>query len=88
MLTSSPRRSANPHLDTLAPYLLRGINDEHGLCFDFIQEAIKRFDDDEAIPELFNEAMVRISTQLAQMSMSDNYKPHVQVCARAILLLK
>ncbi|KAJ3473430.1 hypothetical protein NLG97_g10312 [Lecanicillium saksenae] len=71
-------RSANPDHDTIAPQLLRGTTDENGICFDFIQEAIKRFDEDEAIPAVFNDAMVRISSQLGQMSMGDNYKPHVQ----------
>ncbi|EGX88923.1 ubiquitin conjugation factor E4 [Cordyceps militaris CM01] len=71
-------RSANPEHDTIAPQLLRGPNDENGLCFDFIQEAIKRFDEDEEFPAIFDNAMVRISRQLARMSMGDNYKPHVQ----------
>jgi ubiquitin conjugation factor E4 B len=79
LLTSSCRRSPNPKHDTIVPYLLRGPTDENGLCFDFIQEAIKRFDDDEGFPAIFNDAMVQISNQLAQMSMGDNYKPHVQV---------
>ncbi|OAA52863.1 ubiquitin conjugation factor E4 [Cordyceps fumosorosea ARSEF 2679] len=71
-------RVANPNHDTIAPQLLRGFTDENGICFDFIQEAIKRFDEDEAFPEIFNNAMVRISSQLSFMSMNDNYKPHVQ----------
>ncbi|TQV91651.1 ubiquitin conjugation factor E4 [Cordyceps javanica] len=71
-------RSANPDHDTIAPQLLRGLTDENGICFDFIQEAIKRFDEDEAFPDIFNDAMVRISNQLALISMNENYKPHVQ----------
>lgn len=67
------------------PHLLSGISHENGLDFEFIQEAIKRFeDDDDAIPAIFNDAMVRISSQLSQMSMGDNYKPHVQVCIREV----
>lgn len=72
-------REPNPEHDTIAPYLLRSPIDEEGICFDFIKEAIKRFDDDEAFPAIFNDAMVKISTQLAGMSMGDDYKPHVQV---------
>lgn len=72
-------RNPNPEHDTIAPFLIRGVVDENGLDFEFIQEAIKRFDDDEAFPNIFNDAMVRISTQLSQMSMSDSYKGHVQV---------
>lgn len=61
------------------PYLLKGIQDDVGLCFDFIREATKRFDDDEAFPALFNDAMVNISSQLSALSLGDDYKPYVQV---------
>lgn len=53
--------------------------DDDGIDFDFIKEAIKRFDDDEAFPGIFNDAMVAISTSLSKMSMEDDCKPHVQV---------
>lgn len=62
------------------PFLLNGVQTEDGLCFDFIREAIKRFDDDEAIPAVFTNAMVHISTKLGNISMDDDYKPYVQVC--------
>ncbi|POR34568.1 Ubiquitin conjugation factor E4 [Tolypocladium paradoxum] len=71
-------REANADHDTLAPFLLRGISDEGGLDFDFIREAIKRFDDDEAVPALFNDAMVNISNRLSTLSLGDDYKPYVQ----------
>jgi ubiquitin conjugation factor E4 B len=79
-------REPNPEHDTIAPYLLRSPIDEEGICLDFIKEAIKRFDDDEAFPAIFNDAMVKISTQLASMSMGDDYKPHVQVSLFPLLL--
>lgn len=60
------------------PYLLKGVQDENGLCFNFIQEAIKRFDDDEAFPALFNDAMVQISSKLGTISMDQDYKPYIQ----------
>ncbi|KYK56129.1 ubiquitin fusion degradation protein 2 [Drechmeria coniospora] len=72
------RRENNVHHDTLVPYLLRGISDDAGLDFDFIREAVKRFDDDEAFPDLFSRAMVDISRQLSNLSLGDDYKPHVQ----------
>lgn len=78
-LTVICRREPDPRHDTLVPYLLKSIQDENGLCFNFIQEAIKRFDDDEAIPALFNDAMVQISSKLGTMTMNDDYKPYVQV---------
>lgn len=71
-------REPNANHDTIAPYLLKGPVDENGICFDFIKEAIKRFDDDEAFPAIFNDAMVKLSTQLSGLSMSDEYKPYVQ----------
>ncbi|KAK5997791.1 Ubiquitin conjugation factor E4 [Cladobotryum mycophilum] len=71
-------REPHPDHDSLAPYLLRGVNDEGGLCLDFIKEAIKRFDDDETFPAIFNDAMIRISDQLSALSMNDDYKPYVQ----------
>lgn len=55
------------------------MSDENGLCFDFIREAIKRFDEDEAFPALFDDAMVQISAKLATMSMEEDYKPYIQV---------
>ncbi|KJZ71959.1 hypothetical protein HIM_08639 [Hirsutella minnesotensis 3608] len=64
--------------DTLVPYLLRGISDDSGIDFDFIREAIKRFDDDEAFPALFNDSMVEISRRLSNLSLGDDYKPYIQ----------
>lgn len=73
------RREPNPKHDTLVPFLLRGIQSEDGLCLEFIKEAVKRFDEDEAFPGIFTDAMVKISTKLSTMSMNDDYKPYVQV---------
>lgn len=61
------------------PYVLRGVFEENGLDLEFYKEAIKRFDDDEAIPTLFTDVMVKISSQLATKSMEDDYKPYVNV---------
>lgn len=79
LILFSSSREPNANHDTIAPYLLKGPVDENGICFDFIKEAIKRFDDDEAFPAIFNNAMVKLSTQLSGLSMSDEYKPYVQV---------
>jgi ubiquitin conjugation factor E4 B len=72
-------REPNPDHDTIVPFLLRSVTHDDGICFDFIREAIKRFDDDEAFPAIFDDAMVKISTKLASISMEDDYKPYVQV---------
>lgn len=52
---------------------------EDGIDLEFYKEAIKRFDDDEAFPALFNDAIVTISTKLGTISMEDEYKQYVQV---------
>jgi ubiquitin conjugation factor E4 B len=70
-------RDPNPAHDTLKPYLLRDLNTEDGLDFDFFREAIKRFDDDESYPAIFDDAMVQIGSELATKSMEDHYKPYV-----------
>lgn len=59
------------------PYLLREVDNENGLCIDFVNEAMSRIDDDDTILPLFTKAMVDISAQLARMSMNDSYKPAV-----------
>ncbi|KAK7423890.1 Ubiquitin conjugation factor E4 [Neonectria punicea] len=71
-------REPNPKHDTLMPYILQGVQSEDGLCFDFIREAIKRFDEDEAFPGIFSNAMVQISGKLSSLSMDDDYKPYMQ----------
>lgn len=88
MLTKTFRRDPNPRHDSLAPYLLKGTQDDGGLCFDFIREAVKRLDEDEAFPALFNEAMVRLSSQLSTLSLGDDYKPYVQVSLQWISLFR
>lgn len=71
-------REPNPKHDTLMPFLLKGVQNDDGLCFDFIREAIKRFDEDEAFPGIFSNAMVQISAKLGTMSMDEDYKPYLQ----------
>ena len=63
------------------PYLLREVENETGLCMDFIGEAVARMPEDDTIAPLFTKAMVDISTKLAAMSMNDDYKPCVNVSA-------
>lgn len=73
-----PSREADK-VESLVPYVLRGVFDENGLDLEFYKEAIKRFDDDENIPALFTDVMVQISTRLSRMSMEDDYKPYISV---------
>jgi ubiquitin conjugation factor E4 B len=61
------------------PSLLRDLENESGVCLDFISEAVSRFEEDETVPPLFTKAMIDISSKLSTMSMNDNYKPYVNV---------
>ncbi len=72
-------REANPQHDTLAPYLLRGIDHESGVCLDFFTEAMSRMDEDDTIGPLFTKAMVDLSSKLSGLTMNDDYKPYVNV---------
>jgi ubiquitin conjugation factor E4 B len=49
------------------------------LCYEFFQEAVSRFDEDDTIEPLFTKAMMDASEQLAKLSMNDNYKPYMMV---------
>lgn len=66
---------------------MKGPLHEDGLDLEFYKEAIKRFEDDESIPALFDTSMVEISTKLGTISMEDDYKPYMQVCSYAYRLL-
>ncbi|CAK7264291.1 Ubiquitin conjugation factor E4 [Sporothrix epigloea] len=74
-------REANPHHDTLMPYLLRGMrpDDPLSLDMDFLTDAVARFDDDDEqlLQGVFAKSMVDISTKLATMSMDDEYTPYI-----------
>lgn len=72
-------RESNPQHDTLVPYLLRDIDNDNGICLDFLQEAVSRISEDESITEVLVKGMVEISTQLSKLTMNDDYKSHVNV---------
>jgi hypothetical protein len=61
------------------PFLLRGMENEQGICLDFVGEAVSRFDEDENVPGIFVKAMLDISNKLSTLTMNDDYKPYVQV---------
>jgi ubiquitin conjugation factor E4 B len=72
-------REPNPHHDTLVPYLLRALDNEHGVCIDFYNEAVSRFAEDDSIEPLFTKAMVDLSSKLSTLTMNDDYKPYINV---------
>lgn len=55
------------------------MDNELSIDMDFLQEAVARFPEDDALADVFVKAMVDISTQLGKLTMNDNYKPHVNV---------
>lgn len=48
--------------------------------FEFINEAVKRFDEDENIKPAFIAAVEEMSRELAAMNINDDYKPYMTVC--------
>lgn len=50
-----------------------------GICPDFLTELVSRFDEDETVKPMITKAVSGISLQLSNMTMNDNYKPHVNV---------
>lgn len=76
MLTRFPRRSRP---DNLASFLLRGFEQDDGVCLDFLREAVSRFPEDDQLPGVFAEAMNVISRKLAGMTMEGDYKPCMNV---------
>lgn len=72
-------REPKPDHDTLVPYLLRDMEHESGLCLDFLQEAVSRIADDDSLSDIFVKDMVAISARLSNLTMNDDYKPHINV---------
>ncbi|KAJ5889952.1 hypothetical protein N7504_010762 [Penicillium tannophilum] len=66
----------SPETSTLAPYLLVDPEDERGVDFEFISEAVKRFEEDESVKPAFIAAVEELSTSLSGMDINDDYKPY------------
>ncbi|GKZ85214.1 hypothetical protein AnigIFM56816_010980 [Aspergillus niger] len=61
----------------LKPYLLLDPEDDKGVDFEFIGEAVKRFDEDESLKPAFITAVEEMSQELAAMTINDDYKPYM-----------
>lgn len=72
-------REPNPATDSLTPYLILDPEDEKGICYDFLTEAVSRFDEDDTVKPMLTKAVEGLSHQLSNMAMNDNYKPYIQV---------
>ncbi|KAJ5699179.1 hypothetical protein N7493_012087 [Penicillium malachiteum] len=66
----------SPQSSTLAPYLLIDPEDEKGVDFEFISEAVKRFEDDDGVKPAFIAAVEELSAGLSTKDINDDYKPY------------
>ena len=65
-----------PERSTLAPYLLLDPEDEKGVDFEFIGEAVRRFDEDDSVKPAFIAAVEELSAELSKKDINDDYKPY------------
>ena len=64
---------------SLASYLLIDPEDDRGIDFEFINEAVRRFDEDDSVKPAFISAVEQLSAQLSSMNVNDDYKPYAIV---------
>jgi ubiquitin conjugation factor E4 B len=62
--------------NALAEHLLVDPENDRGICHDFLNEAISRFDDDDVRGVLVG-AIEEISQRLSKMTMNDDYRPYM-----------
>lgn len=78
ILTLSPRSESSTE-SSLASYLLIDPEEEKGIDFDFINEAVRRFDEDDTVKPAFISAVEQLSAQLSLKDVNDDYKPYTIV---------
>ncbi|KAL2852853.1 ubiquitin elongating factor core-domain-containing protein [Aspergillus pseudoustus] len=61
----------------IKPYLLLDPEDDKGVDLEFFGEAVKRFEEDEAVKPSFIAAVEELSRDLSLMGIGDDYKPYV-----------
>lgn len=64
----------------LKPHLLLDPEDDKGIDFDFLSEAVKRFEEDDSLKPAFIATVEEMSRDLSVMTVNDDYKPYVMVC--------
>lgn len=69
-------RLDSPERSTLAPYLLLDPEDDRGIDFEFISEAVRRFEEDDSVKPAFIAAVEELSFRLSQKTINDDYKPY------------
>ena len=48
--------------------------------FEFLNEAVRRFDEDDSIKPAFITAVEALSRELSAKNVNDDYRPYVVVC--------
>jgi ubiquitin conjugation factor E4 B len=66
-----------PLQNALADCLLLGPDHDGGICFDFLNEACARSDEDDSAKEALVNAMQELSWRLASLSMNHEYRPYL-----------
>ncbi|KAJ6171979.1 hypothetical protein N7470_001046 [Penicillium chermesinum] len=66
----------SPERSILAPYLLLDPEDDKGIDFEFISEAVRRFDEDDSVKPAFIAAVEELSAELSRKDINDDYKPY------------
>ncbi|KAG8527920.1 uncharacterized protein KY384_006836 [Bacidia gigantensis] len=61
----------------LAQHFLYDPEDDQGIDYDFLMEAIARMSNDESVKDVLVGAFEDLSRRLAQMTMNDDFKPYV-----------
>lgn len=63
----------------LADHLLADPECDHGVCYDFIQEALSRLPDDESGRDMLVDALLESSRRLSKISMAGDYHSYIVV---------
>jgi len=69
----------SPQRSPLASHLLLDPEDDKGVDFEFIGEAVKRFEEDDSIKPAFIAAVEELSAELSNKDVNDDYKPYAIV---------
>jgi ubiquitin conjugation factor E4 B len=68
----------------LVQHLLVDPENDRGICHDFLEEAISRFDEDESVKDMVVNAVEQISEQLADISIDEDYRSHVMALVHLV----
>ncbi len=79
VISNFSSREPNPLLDSLHPYFLLDAGDDKGICYEFLEELDKRWDEDESVKNVITKAVVNLSEVLSHKTMNDTYKPYITV---------